>query len=60
MHKSVVTVPAERIEQLILLIRGNKVILDADLAALYGVNEATDPSSKEKFAAFSRRLHVPA
>jgi len=30
-------VPAERIEQSILLIRGEKVILDADLAALYGV-----------------------
>ena len=30
-------VPAERIQQIILLIRGEKVILDADLAALYGV-----------------------
>lgn len=30
-------VPAERIEQAILLIRGQKVLLDADLAALYGV-----------------------
>lgn len=30
-------VPAERIEQAILLIRGHKVILDRDLAALYGV-----------------------
>ena len=30
-------IPVERIEQLILLIRGQKVILDADLAALYGV-----------------------
>ena len=30
-------VPAERIQQTILLIRGEKVILDADLAALYGV-----------------------
>jgi hypothetical protein len=32
-----VLVPAERIEQAILLIRGHKVILDADLARLYGV-----------------------
>ena len=31
-------VPAERIEQSILLIRGQKVILDADLAVLYGVS----------------------
>jgi phage regulator Rha-like protein len=30
-------VPVERIERSILLIRGHKVILDADLAALYGV-----------------------
>lgn len=29
--------PAERIEQRILLIRGQKVLLDADLAELYGV-----------------------
>lgn len=34
-HKTIV--PIERIEQTILLIRGAKVILDADLAALYGV-----------------------
>lgn len=31
------TVPPERIEQAIYLIRGQKVILDRDLAALYGV-----------------------
>ena len=30
-------VPVQKIEQLILLIRGQKVILDADLARLYGV-----------------------
>lgn len=30
-------IPAERIERSILLIRGHKVILDADLAELYGV-----------------------
>lgn len=29
--------PAERIEKVILMIRGKKVILDADLASLYGV-----------------------
>lgn len=32
-----VLIPAERIEQAILLIRGQKVMLDADLAELYGV-----------------------
>ncbi len=30
-------VPVERIEEAILLIRGQKIMLDADLAALYGV-----------------------
>jgi len=30
-------VPRERIEDAILLIRGHKVMLDADLAGLYGV-----------------------
>src|SRR5262249_359940 len=30
-------IPVERIEHAILLIRGHRVILDADLAALYGV-----------------------
>jgi len=30
-------VPVERIEQAILLIRGEKIILDAELAVLYGV-----------------------
>ena len=31
-------VPSERIERSILLIRGHKVMLDADLAVLYGVS----------------------
>jgi len=30
-------IPTDRIEKAILLIRGQKVMLDADLAALYGV-----------------------
>ena len=34
---SMVAVPAERIERRILVIRGQKVMLDADLADLYGV-----------------------
>ena len=36
--KAVVTIPAERIERSILLIRGHKVMLDRDLAILYGVS----------------------
>jgi len=35
--KRALVVPIERIEQIILLIRGQKVMLDADLAALYRV-----------------------
>lgn len=34
-------VPLERIERVILLVRGRKVMLDADLAALYGVETRT-------------------
>ena len=37
MPKSELILPAERIEQAILLIRGQKVMLDRDLAELYGV-----------------------
>ncbi len=38
MTKALVRVSAERIENAILLIRGEKVILDTDLAALYDVD----------------------
>ena len=31
-------VPVEKVEQIILLVRGQKVILDSDLAKLYGVS----------------------
>lgn len=34
-------IPAERIELRILLLRGHKVILDSDLAELYGVETRT-------------------
>ena len=37
MTKSSALVPIERIESLIFLIRGHKVMIDADLAELYGV-----------------------
>ena len=37
MDKDRALIPVERIERSILLIRGHKVMLDADLAALYGV-----------------------
>jgi len=37
-EKQVLASPIERVETLILVIRGEKVILDADLAKLYGVS----------------------
>ncbi len=37
MSKALVRIPVEQVEKAILLIRGEKVILDADLAALYDV-----------------------
>ena len=38
MTRNAVLISAHRIERLILLVRGEKVILDADLARLYGVS----------------------
>ena len=37
MNEKTISIPIERIEQAIFLIRGQKVLLDADLAQLYGV-----------------------
>ena len=37
-NNSLATVPVERIEKAIYVIRGEKVMLDRDLADLYGVN----------------------
>lgn len=45
-----VLVPRERIEQTIFVIRGHKVILDRDLAAMYGV------STRDLNKAVSRNL----
>jgi hypothetical protein len=44
-------IPADRIERAILLIRGEKVMLDSDLAALYEVE------TKELLRAVRRNLH---
>ena len=37
MKTDIVKIPAERLEKAIFLIRGEKVMLDRDLAELYGV-----------------------
>ena len=50
-------IPAERIERSILLIRGQKVMLDNDLASLYGVETTNSASSgKTKHRAISRKI----
>jgi hypothetical protein len=41
MGEDLSVVPVERIERSILLLRGEKVILDSDIAALYGVETKT-------------------
>ena len=47
--------PAERIEQAILLIRGHKVMLDSDLAKLYGVStKALNQAVKTESEPFPR------
>ena len=59
MSKTQTIVPVERIESRILLIRGQKVMLDSDLAGLYGVHTA-DASRSAQPRPFSSRFHVPA
>jgi hypothetical protein len=48
-------VPAERIAQSIIVLRGHKVLLDADLAALYGVHtlgaQPSDQAQLDRFPA---------
>ena len=51
-NRSPSAIPMERITQIILLIRGHKVILDADLAKLYG---ATTNRLLKKSFSFSLR-----
>jgi hypothetical protein len=53
LHSSVV--PADKIEGRILLIRGEKVIIDADRAALHGVTTRTGTAQS---SSISGRFHV--
>ena len=54
-------IPVERIERAILLIRGEKVMLDLDLAVIYGVeDEGFEPGGQAQRFTFSERFHVPA
>ncbi len=46
-------IPIERIERSILFIRGEKVMLDIDLAAIYGVStKALNQAVKRNFSRF--------
>lgn len=59
MNESLVTVPVERIEKAIFLIRGEKVMLDRDLAPLYGVTtSALKQAVRRNLGAFPQRFHV--
>ena len=50
-----ILVPRERIEQTILVIRGHRVMLDSDLAELYGVRtEAFNRSSDKEHGTLSQ------
>jgi len=52
---------ARPIEGLIHVIRGQKVMLDSDLAALYEVpDESVEPGRSPQHGPLSRRLYVPA
>ncbi len=51
-------VPIEVIEGKILLIRGNKVMLDSDLADLYGVETRIESGCAPEQRTFSGRFHV--
>ena len=51
-------VPVEQIECSILLIRGEKVMLDADLAALYGVEPGPGAGGQAAPGAFPCGFYV--
>lgn len=61
MTSELAVIPAERVERLIYVMRGQKVMLDADLAAVYGVatralNRAVNRNPKRFPADFMFRL----
>jgi hypothetical protein len=55
-----IQVPAERIEQSILPVRDQKVMLDEDLAMLFGVTTAPQSAGQAQSRSLPQRLHVPA
>ena len=60
MKQAIVKIPLERVENVILLIRGGKVILDTDLAELYGVEtRALVQAVKRNSERFPADFQVP-
>jgi hypothetical protein len=60
-HKTTVMPPAERIENAILLVRGQKVILDRDLAAkLAKLEKKYDKQFRVVFTAIRELMAPPA
>jgi hypothetical protein len=58
---STAAIVPERVERRILLIRGERVMLDADLAELYGVEtKVFNQAVRRNINRFSWRLHVSA
>jgi hypothetical protein len=54
-------IPYERLEKAILIIRGHRVMLDTELAALYESRAScADPSCEAQHCSVSTGLHVPA
>ena len=59
--RSKALVSASQIEQSILLLRGQKVLLDSALAGLYGgTDQSVGAGGPTEPHAVPRRLHVPA
>ena len=53
-------IPTEKIDRAILIIRGHKVMLDSDLAEIYGVKTSRlNEQVKRNKDRFSWWLHVP-
>ena len=54
-------VPLERVERTILVLRGRRVILDSDLAALYGVTVSRfNEQVKRNIEALPGRFRLPS
>ena len=59
MTQQLVKIPVERLEKAIFLIRGEKVMLDRDLAELYGVEtRILNQNVRRNLERVSTRFHV--